>query len=40
MNLREEIKRINGLSNFLSNKTILSESKLDDLLKYYENKFN
>jgi hypothetical protein len=40
MNLREEIKIINGLSNFLSNKTILSESKLDDLLKYYENKFN
>jgi hypothetical protein len=40
MNLREEIKRINGLTNFLSNKTILSESKLDDLLKYYNDKYD
>ena len=40
MNLREEIKRINGLTNFLSNKTILSESKLDDLLQYYNDKYD
>ena len=40
MNLREEIKRINGLTNFLSNKTILSESKLDELLQYYNDKYD
>ena len=40
MNLREEIKRINGLTNFLSNKTILSESKLDELLQNYNDKYD
>jgi hypothetical protein len=39
MNLREEILRIKNISNFLHNKTILSEGKLEELTNKYRSEY-
>jgi len=40
MNLREEILRIKNISNFLHNKTILSEGKLEELTNKYRSEYD